>query len=335
MRPVVSMPDLQAAENAKAKARRANKFESKDRDYCSVRYRSVSNLRSSIPQKEGWLLKQGFRWRKRWCVRWVVLQDQELQYYESDADVDKNSPLSKSLFSICTPSKLRGSVILNEDSLILDSPSTSETAFCVIPRPGGLSWNLEASSVVEKEEWIEQLIQAAHGLPGERARTFNTAYKLGKEIGRGSHAIVREVISLETKERLAVKIIAKSRLASSSLGRRHARNEISIMRWLSKNSHPHIVNFREIFEDPLFVYVIMDQCTGGELFDQIVKHHTLSEEVARRIIFQLASALNHLHENNIVHRDLKPENLLFTDHSNDSAIKVIDFGMATDRKSVV
>lgn len=101
-------------------------------------------------------------------------------------------------------------------------------------------------------------------------------------------------------------IIAKSRLASSSLGRRHARNEISIMRWLSKNSHPHIVNFREIFEDPLFVYVIMDQCTGGELFDQIVKHHTLSEEVARRIIFQLASALNHLHENNIVHRDLKP-----------------------------
>lgn len=81
-------------------------------------------------------------------------------------------------FHLCS-----GSVILNEDSLILDSPSTSETAFCVIPRPGGLSWNLEASSVVEKEEWIEQLIQAAHGLPGERARTFNTAYKLGKEIG--------------------------------------------------------------------------------------------------------------------------------------------------------
>jgi calcium-dependent protein kinase len=40
------------------------------------------------------------------------------------------------------------------------------------------------------------------------------------------------------------------------------------------------------------------------------------------------SGLNYLHNNSIVHRDLKPENIIFTNKSEDSSIKIIDFGLS-------
>ncbi|CAI9577423.1 unnamed protein product [Staurois parvus] len=43
---------------------------------------------------------------------------------------------------------------------------------------------------------------------------------------------------------------------------------------------------------------------------------------------KLVSAVSHMHDVGVVHRDLKPENFLFTDESDSSEIKIIDFGFA-------
>lgn len=48
--------------------------------------------------------------------------------------------------------------------------------------------------------------------------------------------------------------------------------------------------------------------------------------------FQIASAVQHLHSLNIAHRDLKPENLLYKDKSDNSPIKLCDFGFAKEDK---
>jgi serine/threonine protein kinase len=54
----------------------------------------------------------------------------------------------------------------------------------------------------------------------------------------------------------------------------------------------------------------MEYCSGGELFDQIIKRPYYSESDAAQIMKQLLAAVGYLHSMNIMHRDLKPENLL-------------------------
>lgn len=53
-----------------------------------------------------------------------------------------------------------------------------------------------------------------------------------------------------------------------------------------------------------------EHCSGGELFDQIIKRPYYSERDAAHIMKQVLGAVAYCHSNNIVHRDLKPENLL-------------------------
>ena len=43
---------------------------------------------------------------------------------------------------------------------------------------------------------------------------------------------------------------------------------------------------------------------------------------------KILGAVKHLHELRICHRDLKPENFLLADSSQDSEIKLIDFGLS-------
>ena len=69
-------------------------------------------------------------------------------------------------------------------------------------------------------------------------------------------------------------------------------------------------------------------CTGGELFDRIIKNEYFNEEMAAKIFKQINQALNYCHQVNIVHRDLKPENFLFESPDENSDLKIIDFGLS-------
>lgn len=96
--------------------------------------------------------------------------------------------------------------------------------------------------------------------------------------------------------------------------------------------HPNIIKLYEVYEDSRYVYLIMEECTGGELFDRIyeriVNKNLYTEKEAAAIFRQYMSAVCHCHSQKICHRDLKPENLLFLNKSPDSPLKVIDFGLS-------
>lgn len=81
--------------------------------------------------------------------------------------------------------------------------------------------------------------------------------------------------------------------------------------------------------DKNFFYIVTEYCSGGELFDRIVKAGSLTERKAAKVMKELLLAINYCHTNNIVHRDLKPENILCEDTNENSAIKIIDFGTST------
>lgn len=85
----------------------------------------------------------------------------------------------------------------------------------------------------------------------------------------------------------------------------------------------------EYFVDKNFFYIVTEYCSGGELFDRIVKAGSFSEKKAARVMTELLLAINYCHNNKIVHRDLKPENILCESADENSSIKIIDFGTST------
>ena len=87
-----------------------------------------------------------------------------------------------------------------------------------------------------------------------------------------------------------------------------------------------------MYEDNRYVFLIMEECLGGELFDRILDRieskKLYSEKEACQIFKQMMSAVSYCHNEKICHRDLKPENLLFLTKEENSPIKVIDFGLS-------
>mmetsp|Transcript_25377 Transcript_25377/g.22512 ORF Transcript_25377/g.22512 Transcript_25377/m.22512 type:complete len:313 (+) Transcript_25377:193-1131(+) len=102
-------------------------------------------------------------------------------------------------------------------------------------------------------------------------------------------------------------------------------SEINILKELD---HPNIVRFYETYIDYKYIHIVMQHCTGGELFDRIVKLEKFSEKEAAELMRKILSAVQHLHEHNICHRDLKPENFLFKNNKENAEIKIIDFGLS-------
>ncbi|KAI8809109.1 kinase-like domain-containing protein [Cladochytrium replicatum] len=149
-------------------------------------------------------------------------------------------------------------------------------------------------------------------------------YRTGRTLGQGSYATVKEAVHVKTGERVAVKVISKKLMT----GREHMiQNEIEILRRVSKG-HPNIVTLHDYFATPNNLYLVMDLCTGGELFDRIVEKGSFYEKDAAHIVRIVCDAVAYLHDQNIVHRDIKPENLLFRERDSFDDIVIADFGLS-------
>ena len=150
-------------------------------------------------------------------------------------------------------------------------------------------------------------------------------YILGKSIGEGTFGKVKIGTHITTGEKVAVKILEKSKITDVTDVERVSR-EIHILKIVQ---HPHVVQLYEIIETPKKLYLIMEYASGGELFDYIVKYHKVDEPTACRFFQQIISGVEYISKLRVVHRDLKPENLLL---DYDKGIKLVDFGLSNTYK---
>ena len=79
--------------------------------------------------------------------------------------------------------------------------------------------------------------------------------------------------------------------------------------------HPHVVKVYETYENDNQCFIVMDYCSGGELFQRIAKQKKLSEAEAAFYMRKILLGINYIHSMGICHRDVKPENCLLTDDS--------------------
>ncbi|XP_065911722.1 maternal embryonic leucine zipper kinase-like [Dysidea avara] len=150
-------------------------------------------------------------------------------------------------------------------------------------------------------------------------------YEIQETLGAGGFAKVKAGIHKLTGVKVAIKIMDKVQLGDD-LPR--AAREISILKRLH---HQHICQLYEVVETDRMYYLILEYCSGGELFDYIVAKERLKETEARSFFRQIVSAIRYIHSQGFCHRDLKPENLLLDGNSN---IKLIDFGLSAEPQTI-
>lgn len=143
------------------------------------------------------------------------------------------------------------------------------------------------------------------------------------QLGEGSFGSVSQAKCKQTSSVRAVKSIEIKSVKNPV----RLEREIEIAKQLD---HPNVVRLYEVFRDARKIYLIMELCSGGELFDRIVDEAPsgFDEFKAAKYVRQILSALCYLHAHRFAHRDVKPENFLLHDTSEDSSLKIIDFGLA-------
>ena len=162
---------------------------------------------------------------------------------------------------------------------------------------------------------------------GETKGKLLDSYEVLKQLGKGGYGKVYEVKNIKTGEIRACKHLSKLNIKNLEKFRR----EIEI---LKKMDHPNIIKLYEVYESERSLYLVMEECKGGEIFDRIIQHiqekKMYSEKDAAIIFEQVMSCIAYCHNRNICHRDLKPENLLYLNAGDekDNRIKVIDFGLS-------
>ncbi|KAL7128116.1 hypothetical protein ABFS83_14G294400 [Erythranthe nasuta] len=150
-------------------------------------------------------------------------------------------------------------------------------------------------------------------------------YRFGKELGRGEFGVTYQCFDDANGDCLACKKISKSKLRTD-IDIEDVRREVEIMRHLPTN--PNIVKYKEVYEDKEAIYLVMELCEGGELFDRIVARGHYTERAAALVTKTILEVVKVCHEHGVIHRDLKPENFLFANECENAPLKAIDFGLS-------
>uniref|UniRef100_A0A287DFX2 Serine/threonine-protein kinase DCLK2 n=1 Tax=Ictidomys tridecemlineatus TaxID=43179 RepID=A0A287DFX2_ICTTR len=214
----------------------------------------------------------------------------------------------------------------------LSTPKSTKSSSSSPTSPGSfrglkqISAHGRSSSNVNGGPELERCM-SPEGVNGNRCSESSTLlekYKIGKVIGDGNFAVVKECMDRSTGKEFALKIIDKAKCC----GKEHLiENEVSILR---RVKHPNIIMLVEEMETATELFLVMELVKGGDLFDAITSSTKYTERDGSAMVYNLANALRYLHSLSIVHRDIKPENLLVCEYPDGTkSLKLGDFGLAT------
>ncbi|TVU14899.1 hypothetical protein EJB05_38396 [Eragrostis curvula] len=152
-----------------------------------------------------------------------------------------------------------------------------------------------------------------------------TQFHLERKLGSGQFGTTYLCTERATGLKYACKSVSKRKLVRRA-DVEDMRREITILQHLS--GQPNIAEFKGAFEDADCVHLVMEFCSGGELFDRITAKGTYSERQAAAVCRDIVTVVHVCHFMGVMHRDLKPENFLLANSADDAPLKAIDFGLS-------
>ncbi|MGE0545239.1 MAG: serine/threonine-protein kinase, partial [Dehalococcoidia bacterium] len=145
-------------------------------------------------------------------------------------------------------------------------------------------------------------------------------YQVFAQLGEGGFATVYRAYDPRLDRDVAIKVLHPSLARDPQMRDRF----IQEARALASVRHPHLVRLFDAGDADGMVYLAMEFIPGRSL-DAIILNHPFPVDDVCRIIGQIASALDALHDAGLVHRDIKPANIMLTD---DGRAVLVDLGVA-------
>lgn len=157
---------------------------------------------------------------------------------------------------------------------------------------------------------------------------LNGRYETISPLNHGSFGMVFQAKDLVTGDNVAIKVITKSTAAvncPSAFAVDERSEELGVH--LRLGSHDHVVNLVQSFESQNHIYLVLEFCSNGDLYEAIrLGKGPLETEHVRDFMLQLVDGVEFIHSKGIYHRDIKPENIFLTQSG---SMKLGDFGLAT------
>lgn len=149
-------------------------------------------------------------------------------------------------------------------------------------------------------------------------------YEVVKCLGTGSMGLVYACRHREQAGNLVAVKVLFPEVAQDKVAAARFRNEIFASYGVD---HPNVVRAYEYLRDGDLIAYTMEFVGGGDLADRLSKwrDNPLPVPESIRLLWQMASGVQAIHDSGIIHRDLKPENILLT---TDGQVKIADFGIA-------
>jgi len=148
-------------------------------------------------------------------------------------------------------------------------------------------------------------------------------YRMVKELGGGSQSQTHVVERKRDGRSMCMKTIQ----CKSPEEVNQALHEAKMIK---ENRHASILGFEEVIVNEGNVAIVTELCSGGDLSKYMMKikkyNRKCPEFLAADYLYQISSALAHLHKKRILHRDIKPHNIFL---GNNDIVKLGDFGIAT------
>ena len=87
---------------------------------------------------------------------------------------------------------------------------------------------------------------------------------------------------------VAIKIIHKAVL--DDFTKESLKNEVEILNILD---HPNISKLLELYDEPQYIYMVMELLPGGELYDRLIDaDDPMTEKKASELVYKIIKALN-------------------------------------------
>jgi serine/threonine protein kinase len=168
--------------------------------------------------------------------------------------------------------------------------------------------------------------------------SVNDAYDIGRSLGFGGFANVRQGRHKASQSDVCVKVIDKERAGKSYKSGIVDAGGCEMALAISKEPHKNVVRYLDIFESTTHYYAVMERLDGCELTVALTETGAKwSEMSSAGVMSDLLSALSHLHEVvGVCHRDVKLENLMFRGRTSGpfagrkigGGLVLIDFGLS-------